>query len=116
DGICMNQGDKEECTQQVLLMTAIYSQASQVLCWLGDGEGGHAAHTFGLARRVWSKLMPSRDNDGSRKNSLTEWAICYPPAPGKKLPPSIPSEVAGFPSWLTTYFLNSEDHQIDSEL
>ncbi|KAH8652592.1 heterokaryon incompatibility protein-domain-containing protein, partial [Tricladium varicosporioides] len=31
DGICINQKDLDECEQQVRLMAAIYSQATQVL-------------------------------------------------------------------------------------
>jgi hypothetical protein len=41
---------------QVLLMAAIYSRAEQVLCCLGDDEGGHAEYTFNLARKLSSKV------------------------------------------------------------
>jgi hypothetical protein len=36
DGICINQSDAEEKSQQVSLMSSIYSSAFQVLVWLGS--------------------------------------------------------------------------------
>ncbi|KAK0708717.1 heterokaryon incompatibility, partial [Lasiosphaeris hirsuta] len=38
DGICINQKDDSDKEQQVPLMAAIYSQAKQVLCWLGEDD------------------------------------------------------------------------------
>ncbi|KAK0722432.1 heterokaryon incompatibility, partial [Lasiosphaeria miniovina] len=38
DDICINQKGESEKAQQVPLMAAIYSQAEQVLCWLGEGD------------------------------------------------------------------------------
>jgi hypothetical protein len=42
DAICINQEDIHERESQVLLMQAIYSQASKVLVWLGDDEDDRA--------------------------------------------------------------------------
>ncbi|KIN03451.1 hypothetical protein OIDMADRAFT_117045, partial [Oidiodendron maius Zn] len=42
DAICINQEDIHERECQVLLMQAIYNQASKVLVWLGDDEFGQA--------------------------------------------------------------------------
>ncbi|KAI5364716.1 Putative heterokaryon incompatibility [Septoria linicola] len=39
DAICIDQTDNEERTQQVGLMGEIYSQAQQVLVWLGHHDG-----------------------------------------------------------------------------
>ncbi|RMY71330.1 hypothetical protein D0864_10672 [Hortaea werneckii] len=40
DGICINQGDKAEKGQQVALMGEIYSNAREVLVWLGEATPG----------------------------------------------------------------------------
>lgn len=36
DAVCINQGDNDERTSQVLMMGQIYSHAKKVLVWLGD--------------------------------------------------------------------------------
>ena len=59
DGVCINQQDLEERAYQVSLMAAIYSQAQQVLCWLGEDEGNHA---FYFATRLSEKLQPRLDS------------------------------------------------------
>ncbi|KAF7504440.1 hypothetical protein GJ744_002244 [Endocarpon pusillum] len=66
DGICINQQDKDERASQVLLMSSIYSQAAQVICWLGDDDvGGHASFTFSLADRFATKTeLASINTDG----------------------------------------------------
>jgi hypothetical protein len=38
DAICINQDDNEEKSYQVPLMGSIYSSASRVVVWLGDGN------------------------------------------------------------------------------
>ncbi|CAA9956441.1 HET-domain-containing protein [Pyrenophora teres f. maculata] len=38
DAICINQGDNDEKTLQIRLMSAIYRRASQILVWLQHGE------------------------------------------------------------------------------
>ncbi|KAH6675831.1 heterokaryon incompatibility protein [Halenospora varia] len=40
DQICINQGDSDEKTKQVALMSSIYSHADQVLVWLGSAADG----------------------------------------------------------------------------
>jgi hypothetical protein len=39
DQLCINQDDNMEKSQQILLMSRIYSLASRVLVWLGEDEG-----------------------------------------------------------------------------
>lgn len=38
DAVCINQEDKQECNQQVAMMTEIYRKASSVLMWIGEGD------------------------------------------------------------------------------
>ncbi|KAH8769701.1 hypothetical protein BGZ57DRAFT_442839 [Hyaloscypha finlandica] len=38
DALCINQGDKEERSNQVRNMRQIYSKAKEVLCWVGGQE------------------------------------------------------------------------------
>ncbi|PQE17524.1 Heterokaryon incompatibility protein [Rutstroemia sp. NJR-2017a BBW] len=53
DGICINQEDVDERASQVLFMSSIYSQATQVICWLGsEDDDGHANFTFSLADKI----------------------------------------------------------------
>ena len=40
DAVCINQTDTEEKNRQVRLMSAIYSQPTSVLVWLGDDTSG----------------------------------------------------------------------------
>ncbi|KAH7371483.1 heterokaryon incompatibility protein-domain-containing protein, partial [Pyrenochaeta sp. MPI-SDFR-AT-0127] len=40
DAICMNQGDNEEKSRQVRMMTEIYSRSNSVFGWLGEGRPG----------------------------------------------------------------------------
>jgi hypothetical protein len=40
DAICVNQEDLEERSSQVVLMSAIYSSASEVIVWLGPPKEG----------------------------------------------------------------------------
>ena len=47
DQICINQMDLEERSQQVSLMSSIYSIAKRVVIWLGDADSSsHQAMTF----------------------------------------------------------------------
>ncbi|KAF4630015.1 hypothetical protein G7Y89_g8120 [Cudoniella acicularis] len=65
DGICINQQDMDERASQILLMSSIYSQAAQVICWLGDDDGGHASFTFSLADRFATETkLDSISTDG----------------------------------------------------
>jgi len=49
-------------------MAAIYPQALQVLCWLGEDEGNHAERAFYFATRLSEKLQPRLD--GAQRISL----------------------------------------------
>ncbi|RYP12375.1 hypothetical protein DL765_007363 [Monosporascus sp. GIB2] len=63
DGVCINQDDFEERQHQVPLMAAIYSQAEQVICWLGEDKGGCAKRTFEFATRLRDRLNPFTDGE-----------------------------------------------------
>ncbi|KAH6612159.1 heterokaryon incompatibility protein-domain-containing protein [Boeremia exigua] len=38
DQVCINQADQQELSEQVGIMSTIYSQAERVIIWLGDGD------------------------------------------------------------------------------
>ncbi|KAI1371190.1 ankyrin repeat-containing domain protein [Hypoxylon crocopeplum] len=38
DAVCINQEDKQECNQQVAMMTEIYRKARSVLMWIGEED------------------------------------------------------------------------------
>ncbi|KAK6855385.1 hypothetical protein PG995_008917 [Apiospora arundinis] len=47
DALCINQSDLEERAKQVSLMTSIYSNAANVVVWLGkDNTDAHLAHAL----------------------------------------------------------------------
>lgn len=51
DGICINQDDSEEQSQQVMLMKQVYQQAEMVLYWIGEEKDDSEA-----AFRIISRL------------------------------------------------------------
>lgn len=51
DAICINQGDIAERSSQVLLMSKIYSNATQTLVWLGEAND-HTAAVFRWVRQI----------------------------------------------------------------
>ncbi|KAI3318848.1 HET-domain-containing protein, partial [Xylariaceae sp. AK1471] len=51
DAVCINQGDKDERSSQVQLMQRIYSDASQVVVWLGPLEE-EDEHTIKAIERI----------------------------------------------------------------
>jgi Heterokaryon incompatibility protein (HET) len=53
DAICINQGDIEERTSQVLLMDTIYWEAYIVVAWLGEATQDSPA-AFELMRRIYA--------------------------------------------------------------
>lgn len=57
DAICINQQDLPERNHQVSLMKFIYSNASQVLIWTGEGDG-NAASVFSTLELI------ARDEEG----------------------------------------------------
>ncbi|TVY41023.1 Heterokaryon incompatibility protein 6,OR allele [Lachnellula subtilissima] len=75
DGICINQDDEDERASQVLLMSSIYSQATQVICWLGpNDDDGHAAFTFSLADKIATRTkLDSISTDGLASVNLKEF-------------------------------------------
>ncbi|KAK5653044.1 hypothetical protein OQA88_9330 [Cercophora sp. LCS_1] len=61
DAICINQNDTEEKTEQVRMMRDIYSEASQVMIWLGepyedDDLGMQFAEELWAARKSWDEV------------------------------------------------------------
>lgn len=52
DAVCINQADLVERSQQVSLMSAIYSKAEHVLAWLGHDEKGDAKFAFGRMSEI----------------------------------------------------------------
>jgi hypothetical protein len=51
DQLCINQEDKMEKTQQIMLMRQIYSSAGRVLVWLGADEG-NGSIALGLLKQI----------------------------------------------------------------
>ncbi|KAH6888500.1 heterokaryon incompatibility protein-domain-containing protein [Thelonectria olida] len=51
DAICINQGDKQERSAQVKLMSTIYHSAASVHAWLGE-EDDHTPRSFALIRAL----------------------------------------------------------------
>ncbi|KAI3316945.1 heterokaryon incompatibility protein-domain-containing protein [Xylariaceae sp. AK1471] len=62
DGLCINQYDNWEKTDQVCLMRAIYSRASLVTVWLGPGSRITAA-AFDLVRQLGNAATIDGDRD-----------------------------------------------------
>lgn len=52
DGICLNQKDEEEKTDQIRVMGQIYAYAKKVHIWLGGNEMEDAQQAFSLMRRI----------------------------------------------------------------
>jgi hypothetical protein len=65
DAICINQGDKDEATQQVRMMDTIYKSASSTVLWLGRESGRTAraaavvAQCASISRDATMKLLDS---------------------------------------------------------
>ena len=55
DALCINQDNKEEKADQVLMMLTIYSKASNVLVWMGDGNA-HTDAAFDIMYNRGSEL------------------------------------------------------------
>lgn len=52
DALCINQSDETERGNQVKLMKRIYSNATQVLIWLGHDGSNHASCVFSALRNI----------------------------------------------------------------
>ena len=57
DAICIDQGNKDERSQQVQHMDRIYANAKRVLVWLGEDPAGEADRCFGLIQDTNTILM-----------------------------------------------------------
>lgn len=71
DQICINQADDEEKGFQVQLMKEIYSQATEVIAWLGE-DGGHAGNAFRFARILLQTFDYAADMSETLKRELPE--------------------------------------------
>ncbi len=85
DAICINQDDIDERSQQVQIMGSIYTNAAEVLLWIGDDK----AHTgdvipviHGLAERKSSlNLEPGTEQDDMlpydvlTESGIDEWTV-----------------------------------------
>jgi len=58
DAICINQNDISERNNQVRQMGAIYSQASQVVVWLGE-ETGDSGRAIAFLEKIGNGSIPS---------------------------------------------------------
>ena len=64
DGICINQEDVEEKSNQVSLMGLIYLRANQVLAWIGHDDGGaeRAARLVKKLRKGFEDFLEDNDD------------------------------------------------------
>lgn len=71
DAVCINQQDKQECNQQVAMMTDIYRKAKTVLMWIGkEGHFTEAAfRSFPALSKLHEALL--KDPDGSSLDHFT---------------------------------------------
>ncbi|KAI1749651.1 heterokaryon incompatibility protein-domain-containing protein [Xylaria castorea] len=58
DALCINQRNKEEQSEQVALMTAIYGRAESVAAWLGP-ESDSSALAFELIWKIYHDQLPA---------------------------------------------------------
>lgn len=114
DGICINQKNDSEKEQQVPLMAAIYSQAKQVLCWLGEDDEGHAACTFGLADTLWTRVQPRFQQTQREQIQKIVYKVLPTLEVPQKIPPETPSELAESANWITGFFLDFDE--LDEEI
>lgn len=88
DGLCVNQDDASERSDQVALMCEIYRRASLVFVWLGEADTVEAVEgiqmTLKLARIAFQAqqepelMMRMRDDDlwrklNTRQPSMAQW-------------------------------------------
>jgi Heterokaryon incompatibility protein (HET) len=65
DAVCINQADVVERNHQVPLMRKIYTEADNVLIWLGEGDE-HSDALFSAISNDEIPSPPTRDNDYDR--------------------------------------------------
>ncbi|KAJ4296565.1 hypothetical protein N0V90_006611 [Kalmusia sp. IMI 367209] len=97
DALCINQNDEEERSHQVQLMGAIYSNASNVISWLGADNNGKMTAAITAIKSVQhvAATVPGWLED-------LHWMQDYPPfLEVKRDPPGVPNQ-----SWgsLQTFF------------
>ncbi|KAK0515386.1 hypothetical protein JMJ35_002765 [Cladonia borealis] len=73
DAICINQGDQEERSSQVLLMRQIYSYASRVVVWLGIDTPENVS-ALNLLRSVKEMIHVNESVDGGETPSQSDIA------------------------------------------
>jgi hypothetical protein len=66
DGICINQEDNLEKSQQVSLMGIIYEQAVQTIFWLGDTER-NMGDTFAQILQIGLLMDKDKENKEDKK-------------------------------------------------
>ncbi|KAG0648879.1 Heterokaryon incompatibility [Hyphodiscus hymeniophilus] len=81
DALCINQKDPEERNDQVSKMRRIYSQATEVIAWLGDSTH-FAPGTFSLIQDLYDHIEDSPyvegvllDNKNDRQWSELTWIL-----------------------------------------
>jgi hypothetical protein len=71
DGLCINQTDDEEKSQQVRLMRHIYRWARRVLVWLGPDLDGDARDAFKICRSLGERQMSAEDLHATTTSGLS---------------------------------------------
>ncbi|KAN0102572.1 Heterokaryon incompatibility protein (HET) domain containing protein [Hyaloscypha variabilis] len=78
DAICINQADLSERSQQVSLMSTIYTKAEHVIAWIGLDEKGDAKFAFGRMSQInerleneWASNPPDDYEDDERNDMVT---------------------------------------------
>jgi hypothetical protein len=73
DGICINQADMSERSEQVLLMAEIYRQADRVVAWLGEEENDSSVAMNMLSKLadVWLDYRDHNINPGRGLNGIS---------------------------------------------
>ncbi|KAK4169920.1 HET-domain-containing protein [Cladorrhinum sp. PSN259] len=84
DAICINQGDITERSNQVAQMRDVYSRATRVVVWLGDGErlgifGMHILQKWArAANNIEDKWKPIMERDLDMKHGwYAEWTALW---------------------------------------
>jgi WD repeat-containing protein 55 len=80
DQICINQGDLNEKTQQVLLMGKIYRRAWNTLVWLGE-EADNSSYAIDTILTINASLQSNTDETAP---ALEEFGRISLPAPGSQ--------------------------------
>ncbi|KAI8716920.1 HET domain-containing protein [Fusarium sp. LHS14.1] len=81
DALCINQGDDEEKSRQVPLMSQIYSRAKGVLIWLGE-ELSSTAKTFSFMETSLSyalEVLDGMEADYQNGGSIFPWMEAFMP-------------------------------------